>query len=236
MKMSGNTILITGGATGIGYSMAKYFSARDNEVVICGRRIDRLEQAKKELPGLHTVQCDVTNPDERKKLLTYMNEHFPNMNILINNAGIQRDIDLSKGISELESGESEILVNFEAPVYLSALFNPMITGKDNAAIVHVSSGLAFRAEYSIGVPLYCATKAAIHAFSLTQRKQLTPLGIKVIELIPPAVISELNPEGRKKRNSAVSLYMISSDDYVESALSKMEQGEDEIRDEQKRKL
>lgn len=227
MRMNGNTILITGGATGIGYAMAKYFLARENAVVICGRRANRLEQAKSELQGLHTVQCDVTNSDDRKDLYAYISERFPDMNILINNAGVQRNIDLSKGVGELETGDNEIRVNLEAPVYLSALFTPMLAGKDNAAIVNVSSGLAFRAEYATGMPVYCATKAALHAFSLAQRKQLAPHGVRVVELIPPAVVSELNMEGRGKRGSGSN--MPSSDEYVSSALAKMEAGEDEIR-------
>ena len=97
MRMNGNTILITGGATGIGYAIAKWFLERDNTVVICGRRANRLEQAKAELAGVHTVQADVTNSDDRKALLAYMSEHFPAMNILINNAGVQRNIDLAGG-------------------------------------------------------------------------------------------------------------------------------------------
>ena len=158
MRMNGNTILITGGATGIGYAMAKWFLERDNTVVICGRRANRLEQAKAELTGVHTVQADVTSPDDRKALLAHMSEHFPAMNILINNAGVQRNIDLTGGAEALD-GDSEVRINLEAPIYLSSLFVPFLTGKDNAAIVNVSSGLAFRAEHAIGMPIYCATKA-----------------------------------------------------------------------------
>jgi len=228
MKMSGNTILITGGATGIGYAMAKYFLERDNEVLICGRRENRLAEAADGLAGVKTFKCDVTNSGERIALFEYVKNNFPNMNILINNAGVQRNIDLTKGTADFENGDNEIRVNFEAPVFLSALFTPFLSGKENAAIVNVSSGLAFRAEYATGMPIYCATKAALHAFSLAQRKQLEPLGIKVIELIPPAVVSELNTDGgRWKRGEGTD--MPSSEAYAASALARMEQGETEIR-------
>lgn len=227
MRMENNTILITGGATGIGYAMAKWFLERNNKVIICGRRSDKLELARKELQGVHIIQCDVADYEDRKKLFDYISKNFPDLNMLINNAGLQRDIDLSKGIEELESKESELRVNLEAPIYLSALFTPFLIGKENATIVNVSSGLAFRAEFAIGMPVYCATKAALHAFSLAQRKQLEPHGIKVIELIPPAVVSELNMEGRKKRG--VGFSMPSSEDYANSALTRMATGEVEIR-------
>ena len=230
--MTGNTILITGGATGIGYAMAKYFLARENTVVVCGRRENRLAQAAAELPGLHTLKCDISTPDGREALFQYTQENFPDINILINNAGIQCDVDLTKGISglpDLMQADNEIRVNFEAPIYLSALFMPLLTGKDNAAIVNVSSGLAFMVEHSAGMPVYCATKAGLHAFSLAQRKQLEPLGIRVIEIIPPMVESELNMEGRSKRNMVKTPFMVSADEYAEKALAKMEQDVEEIR-------
>jgi len=229
MKMNENSILITGGAMGIGYSMAKYFHTRGNTIIICGRREDRLAQTKKELQGVHTFKCDVANPGDRNELFKHIKDNFPKVNILINNAGVQRDIDLTKGHDDLSSGDSEIRINFEAPVYLSALFTPFLSGKENAAIINVSSGLAFMAERAAGMPVYCATKAALHTFSIVQRIQLAPLGIRVIEIIPPMVESELNMEGRRKRNMLKSPHMISSDDFVEKALAKMEEDIDEIR-------
>ena len=229
MKMTDNTILITGGATGIGYAMAEYFTRRNNTVVICGRREDRLEQAKGKIRGVHIFKCDVTNPDDRDALLEHVRSNFPDINILINNAGLQRDIDLTKGVSELESGDSEIRTNFEAPIYLSVIFTPLLSGKENATIVNVSSGLAFMAERAVDMPVYCATKAALHAFSLAQRKQLDPLGIRVVEMIPPMVESELNMEGRRKRDTLKSPHMPTSREYVEKAMAVMELGIDEIR-------
>ena len=96
MRMNDNTILITGGATGIGFSLAKYFHERNNTIIICGRRVDKLKEAKKELQGIYAVKCDVANTRELKELFKYAKDNFPNLNILINNAGIQRDIDLQR--------------------------------------------------------------------------------------------------------------------------------------------
>ncbi|MCL2626857.1 MAG: SDR family NAD(P)-dependent oxidoreductase [Cystobacterineae bacterium] len=225
--MEGNSILITGGATGIGYALAKYFHRRGNQILICGRREDRLKQAAQELCGIHTFKCDLTNPTERQALLEHTREAFPELNMLVNNAGIQCDVDLTQGIPEL----SELSINLEAPILLSALLVPLLSGKENAAIVHVSSGLAFMIERGIGAntPIYCASKAGLHAFALAQRRQLAPLGIRVVELIPPMVESELNLEGRLKRNMLKSPHMLPAEAYVAKALARMEEGEDEIR-------
>jgi len=229
MEKNKNTVLITGGATGIGYSMAKYFYERNNTIIICGRREDRLKQAEEKLAGIHTFKCDVANPDDRKALFQYVSDNFPEVNILVNNAGIQRDIDLTKGLDELDHGDSEMRINLEAPVYLSGLFTPLLSGKENATIINVSSGLAFMVERASRCPVYCATKAGLHAFSIAQRIQLAPLGIRVVEIIPPMVESELNMEGRIKRGVVKSPFMMTSDEYVEKTFAKMEEGVDEIR-------
>ena len=228
MEMSGNTILITGGATGIGFAMTQYFHERGNTIIICGRREDRLEQVKKQLQGIHILKCDVADPNDRIELTEYIKKNFPNTNMLINNAGIQRDIDLTKGTADLDSGENEIEVNLVAPIYLSGLFVPILSRNNNAVIINVSSGLAFKIEYSVGMPLYCTTKAGLHAFSIVQRKQLAPLGIRVIEIIPPMVESELNMEGRKKRNAQKAPNMMSANEFIKQAFAKMEKDEDEI--------
>lgn len=233
--MTGNTVLVTGGATGIGRSMAKYLLERGNTVIICGRREQRLAQAAKELPGLHTFRCDVADPDDRAALAKYVGENFPKINVLVNNAGIQRDIDLSKGPADLAGGDIEIGINLEAPIYLSTLFTPLLAGKANATIVNVSSALAFMVERAARCPIYCASKAGLHAFSIAQRIQLAPLGIRVVEIIPPMVESELNMESRIKRNMVTSPFMMGSDEFVEKAFAKMERGEEEIRIEMQRK-
>jgi len=174
------------------------------------------------------MRCDVTTPAGREALTALVADRFGNVNMLINNAGIQRDIDLTGGIAALD-GESEVAVNLVAPIELSALFTPLLTGKDGATIVNVSSALAFMVERATRAPVYCASKAGLHAFSIAQRIQLAPLGIRVVEIIPPAVESELNMESRIKRNFVTSPNMMPADEFVAKAFAQLEQGVDEIR-------
>ncbi len=197
MKMTGNTILITGGATGLGLAMAEYFLNAGNEVIICGRREARLLEAQKMFPKVHIKVCDVALDKDRKELVEWTNAKFGKVNILINNAGIQRDIDFKKGIDNYNAGSSEIAINLEAPIILSGLFIPYLTGKPEAAIINVSSGLGF--VPAAKMPVYSATKAGLHAFSMALRHQIKSIGIKVFEVIPPAVDTELNQEGRAQR-------------------------------------
>ncbi len=197
MRVSGNTVLITGGATGIGRAMAEAFLRAGSEVLVCGRREEHLGQAKEHLPSLHVKRCDVADAADRLALVEWATTRFGPLNVLVNNAGIQRDIDLTKGVAELEAGEDEIRINLEAPIVLSALLVPHLAGKDNATIINVSSGLGF--VPAVKMPVYSATKAGIHAFTMALRIQLAAVGIKVFEVVPPAVDTELNPEGRAKR-------------------------------------
>jgi len=199
MNISGNTILITGGATGIGYAIAESFLEAGNEVIICGRREERLLEAQKKHPELHIKVCNVAEEADRRTLVEWVSVHFSNLNILINNAGVQRDIEFTKGISEFLSGENEIRINLESPIILSGLFIPHLTGKKEAAIINVSSGLGFIP--AARMPVYSASKAGIHAFSMALRQQLLKSGIKVFEVVPPAVETGLNPEGRAKRGN-----------------------------------
>ncbi|HML04749.1 MAG TPA: SDR family NAD(P)-dependent oxidoreductase [Methanobacterium sp.] len=223
MKISGNTILITGGATGIGYELAKQFLEAGNEVIICGRREDRLIEAQKNLPELHIKVCDVANENDRNKLFNWVKNNFSNLNILINNAGIQRDVDFTKGTEDLLNCEDEIKINLEAPIFLSALFIPFLKGKEGAAIINVSSGLAFTPLAR--VPIYCATKAALHSFSLTLRYQLRNTGINIFEVIPPIVDTELNKEGREKIEFKADL---KPDEFVSAVMEGLEKDKFEI--------
>ena len=197
MNLTGNTVLITGGATGIGYALAEAFLKARNEVIICGRRMERLREAEKNHPRLHIKVCDVARDEDRRELVKWTTANFGNLNILINNAGVQRDIDFIKGIAEFEAGDNEIRINLEAPIILSGLFLPYLTGKREAAIINVSSGLGF--VPAAKMPVYSATKAGLHAFSMALRHQLKQQGIRVFEVVPPAVDTELNPQGRANR-------------------------------------
>jgi uncharacterized oxidoreductase len=199
MEISGNTVLITGGATGIGYALAEAFLEAGNEVIICGRREEKLLEAHTRHPDFHIKVCDVGDEDNRTSLVEWIATNFSKVNILVNNAGVQRDIDFTKGVTALDAVESEIRINLEAPIVLSGLFVPYLAGKKEAAIINVSSGLGF--VPAARMPVYSATKAGMHAFSMALRHQLRQLGIKVFEVVPPAVDTELNREGRAKRGN-----------------------------------
>lgn len=189
MKISGNTILITGGATGIGFAMAETFLKAGNKVMICGRRKARLEEAAKKLPGLQTKQCDLSVKEKRESFCEWVKDNYSAVNVVINNAGVQKDIDLKKGTADLFAGEDEIQTNFAAPIQLSAYFASLLSQKETAAIVNVSSGLGF--VPIAFMPVYCATKAGLHSFTVSLRHQLKGTSVKVFEIIPPAVDTEL---------------------------------------------
>lgn len=185
MKTNDNTVLITGGATGIGFAIAESFLKLGNEVIICGRREDRLREAKERLPALNIRKCDVSKESDRKKLFEWVSSSFSGINVLVNNAGIQRPIDLRKGIDALLKTEDEIEINLKAQIYFSAYFIPLFSKRKEAAIVNVSSGLGFVPLAM--VPVYSATKAALHSFTMSLRHQLSRTPIKVFEVIPPMV-------------------------------------------------
>jgi len=171
MNLSGNTILVTGGASGIGLALAKRFLERGNEVIICGRRAERLEQVRSEFPMVHTKIVDVADADARAELFHSVTQEFPAVNVLVNNAGIQRRIDLTAG-DDWKSTRSEIEINLDAPIHLTQLFLPHFAETENAAIMNVTSGLSFMPLAN--VPVYCATKAALHSFTLSLRWQPQP--------------------------------------------------------------
>ncbi len=185
MKMKDNTVLITGGATGIGFALAESFTKLGNRVIICGRRADRLEEAKRKLNALSVGQFDVSREQDRNAMYAWVGRNFNEVNVLINNAGIQRRVDFTKGIEDLLKSEDEIDINLKAQVYLSALFVPMLSKQNEAAIVNMSSGLGF-VPLTV-FPVYSATKAAIHSFTMSLRHQLRETSIKVFEVIPPTV-------------------------------------------------
>ena len=189
MKTRDNTILITGGATGIGFSLAETLVNAGNRVIICGRREGKLKEAKNKLPQILIRTCDVSDEKERKLLFNWVKDNFNDLNVIINNAGIQRAVNVKKGTQDLFAGENEIETNLVAPIHLSAYFIPLLLKKQEAAIINVSSGLGFVPIASM--PVYCATKAAVHSFTQSLRYQLRDTSIKVFEIIPPMVDTEL---------------------------------------------
>jgi uncharacterized oxidoreductase len=202
MKITGNTVLITGGATGIGLALTEAFLASGNEVIVCSRNEDHLMRAAEKFPGLHTRVCDLSSPEGCASLHEWAVSSFPEVNILINNAGIQRVVDFRKGPADLlrhrtVDGMDEIDVNLKGYVYLAAYFVPDLMKKKEAAIINISSGLGF-IPMTI-TPVYSATKAAVHSFSVSLRHQLRNTTVKVFEIIPPIVDTDLDRGERKAR-------------------------------------
>ena len=191
MNIENNTVLITGGATGIGFALAEQFLAANNNVIICGRRIEALQAAKEKLPRLQTRVADLSNADERKSLVEWTTENFPNLNILVNNAGIEREFRVKNStIADDFLNENEIETNLTAPIHLTFLLLPHLLKQREAAVVNVSSGLGF---VPIAVmPVYCATKAALQSFSKSLRYQLKETNVKVFDVAPPLVETELH--------------------------------------------
>jgi uncharacterized oxidoreductase len=223
MKTSGNTILITGGSTGIGFALASSFCKRGNNVVICGRNEEKLRKAKESLSDIETRRCDVSNLSDVQSLVEWTSSKFPDLNVLVNNAGIQRSLDLKKGANELLTGGDEIAINFRSQVILCEYFVPIFTeNKQTSAIVNVSSGLAFAPLARF--PLYCATKAAIHSFTISLRRQLADTQIKVFEVIPPTVHDTYLKGKPLEKND----YSMSSSEVAEEVMRGLENDEYEI--------
>jgi len=191
LNIDGNTVLITGGATGIGLALAEKFVGAGSEVIVCGRRKSRLQDAKRKLPAIHIRQCDVSVESERQDLLHWVITHFPHLNMLVNNAGIQRQINFTSPTARpTPAKDDEVNINLSAPIRLCALFTPKLMKRQKAAIINISSGLAFVPIATM--PIYCATKAAIHSFTISLRHQLKDTPIRVFEAAPPSTDTELD--------------------------------------------
>lgn len=184
MQTHGHTVMITGGATGIGFALAKKFHAAGNRVILVGRRKAVLEEAQQSLSGCLIAVADVSIENDRQRLV----RDFPEVNILINNAAIQ----FTKPFTEQDNHEitQEIDINLTSPVLLTHAFLPSLLTKPQAAIINVSSGLAIVPKETCA--LYCTTKAALHSFSQVLRWQLEATSIRVFELLPPMVATPLS--------------------------------------------
>ena len=193
MNLSNNTVLITGGASGIGLALATRFLHAGSTVVVCGRRADKLAEARSQHPGLRTHVADVASAAGRDALAAWVTTEFPDLNVLINNAGIQNRVRVADLATGWEAHRQELAINLEAPVHLTALLLPHLHRQAGATIINVTSGLAF--VPMAAVPLYCATKAALHSFTLSLRQQLAPTGVRVLEIVPPAVDTDLGGPG-----------------------------------------
>lgn len=197
MNVKGNTVLITGGTSGIGLAFAEEFLKEGNTVLICGRRKDRLMALQEKHENLYAKLCDIATAEGRVSLANWALENFSDLNVLINNAGVQLKADLTKPV-DLTRICSEIDTNLMAPIHLTSLLAEHFGTKKEAAIVNISSGLAF--SPLAFMPVYCATKAAIHSLTLSLRYQLRNTSVKVFEIAPPAVDTELGSDRREDKS------------------------------------
>ncbi len=213
MQTTGNTILITGGTSGIGLAFAEEFLQSGNKVIICGRRQDRLAQIEEKNPEIVTYVSDVADSKDREALAKRVISSYPDVNVLINNAGVQLLTDLTKPVN-LPRVNNEVETNLIAPIHLSSLFAQHLLTKKEAAIINISSGLAF-VPLSF-MPVYCATKAAIHSLTLSLRHQLKNTSIKVFEIAPPAVDTELGSDRREDKSQSHGGMPVN--DFIEEAM------------------
>ena len=188
MKLSGNTVLITGGASGIGLALARRLVEQGNTVVVCGRDQARLDAARDALPGLTAIRSDVADAASRQMLADEMVVKFPGLNMLVNNAGLLHVSDLT-GPGHVGELEAEVAVNLIAPVALASLLLPLLRRQRAAAIVNITTGYVFLP--SAGTAPYSATKSALHAMTRSLRFQLRSTPVRVVEVMPPAVDTEM---------------------------------------------
>jgi uncharacterized oxidoreductase len=197
MKTAGNTILITGGGSGIGLALAKRL-VKNNTVIICGRDGSKLKKASQELNNCPYIICDITNKQQVEGLVKTCNENFPELNCIINNAGVSANYGLQSTASFSDNAAMEINTNYLAVVHLNELFLPSLLMRPQAAIIHISSVVAL--VPSAWWPTYSASKAALHAYIQTLQFRLKNTGVKVFEVLPPLVDTNFSGEikGKKK--------------------------------------
>jgi len=217
MQLNGNTVLITGATSGIGLAFAQKFFEAGSKVIITGRRKERLQNIEKNFPGIVTLYSDVADDRQRENLAEWVFKNHPQTNILINNAGIQLLTDLKKPI-DLTRIRQETETNFVAPIHLTSLFSGHLASYANAAIVNISSGLAF--VPIVFMPVYCATKAAIHSLTLSLRHQLKNTTVKVFEIIPPSVDTELGSDRREDKTQSHGGMPVN--EFIEQAMHAIE--------------
>jgi uncharacterized oxidoreductase len=225
MNLSGNTILITGGTSGIGFALAARFMALGNTVIVTGVSQAQLRAARQMLPGVHAIKSDVSDPVAIAGLHQQVTKEFSGLNMLINNAGIMRKINLRRGGYDLNDITREIEICLNGPIRMVAEFLAHLAAQKCAAIINVSSGLAF-VPLAIA-PVYCAAKAAIHSFTQSLGIQLKDTNIAVFELAPPITRTALF---RGDLNvDDVGVKPMDVETLVSRALAKLERDRLEIR-------
>lgn len=189
MKITGNTILITGGGSGIGRGLATAFHGLENQVIIAGRRKQTLDETTAANPGMTSLTFDIEHAAGIRAFADRVTASYPALNVLINNAGIMRVEKLVNQPDDLADAEAIVATNLLSPIRLTAALLPLLQKQPYSTIMTVSSGLAFVPLAT--TPTYCATKAAIHSYTQSLRYQLKATATEVLELIPPYVATDL---------------------------------------------
>lgn len=215
MKLSNNKILITGGASGIGLGLTERFIQENNTVIICGRRETALREVKDKFPSVIIKVSDLSVEADRIELYNWIAENHADLNVLVNNAGIQNWMNISDN-EFYEKAAKEVNTNVLAPIHLTTQF---INLKKLDTIINVTSGLAF-VQLS-KVPVYCATKSFFHSFTFSLRHMLKSKNIEVIEMIPPALNTDLGGKGLHDGRPPVS-------DFVNAVFQQMKEGKTEL--------
>jgi uncharacterized oxidoreductase len=215
MQLSNNKILITGGGSGIGLGLTERFIRENNTVIICGRRESVLKEVADKFPSVITKVCNLSSEPDRIELHQWISKYHSDLNVLINNAGIQQWMSVSDP-DFFQRAKEEISTNIEAPLHLTSLVMGL---KSLHTVMNVTSGLAFAPQSK--VPVYSATKAFFHSFTLSLRHLLKSKNIEVIEIIPPALNTDLGGKGLHDFALPVA-------GFIESVFEQLKEGKTEL--------
>jgi uncharacterized oxidoreductase len=229
MNLKGRTVLITGGSAGIGLAFALKFLELGNQVIVTGRRQAVLDQVKANYPKLHTIQSDVANPVQIAALAARVKADFPKLDVLMNNAGIMIHKNLKAPAADLAGLMAEMNINVGGVIGMTSAFIDILTA-NKGTLINVSSALAFVPLPS--APIYSATKAAIHSYTQSLRFQLEETGVEVIELMPPAVKTDLAADIAEGN----SVTLMTTDELVKQSFASFKTGALEIRPGQAKQL
>jgi uncharacterized oxidoreductase len=223
MKLTGHTVLITGGGSGIGGGLARTFHERGNKVIITGRREQTLKEFSAKFPGMEAFAMDVSKDSDIQRLFKVVSEKFPSLDILVNNAGLMKWWDFTKPETLGEGLFEEIDINLKGLIRMTAVFLPLLSKQKESTLINVSSGLAYMPLSRS--PIYCATKAALHSLTMSLRHQLRGTPVRVIELAPPAVKTDL---GKSPGVPEVKYPMLELDAFIALTMKALESGAAEL--------